>query len=241
MPEMAKPKKPKITEEEWLAAEEPALMLRFLQAHGKASVRKLRLFAVECCRHVWHVFEDQRSRVAVEVAERYADGLANLEELAAAQAAVIQRRFGYMSRPENLLVGEAYLVPDRLAELAIAVAQEAVGLFATYLWYHPQEPDCRDAFLSGQKQAPFEQAVIVRDIFGNPFQLPASFDPALRTPKVVRLAQEIYDTRSFDRLPVLADALAEAGCNDADLLGHLRGSGPHVCGCWALDVILSKE
>jgi hypothetical protein len=56
-----------------------------------------------------------------------------------------------------------------------------------------------------------------------------------------RLAQGIYDLRVFDRLPLLADALEDAGCTDADLLGHLRGPGPHVRGCWALDLILAKS
>jgi hypothetical protein len=57
---------------------------------------------------------------------------------------------------------------------------------------------------------------------------------------IPKLAQAIYDERAFDRLPVLADALEEAGCTDADLLGHLRGPGPHVRGCWALDLLLGK-
>ncbi|HZY89356.1 MAG TPA: hypothetical protein VFE78_31325 [Gemmataceae bacterium] len=56
-----------------------------------------------------------------------------------------------------------------------------------------------------------------------------------------RLAQAIYNERAFDLLPVLADALEDAGCTDADILGHLRGPGPHVRGCWAVDLVLGKE
>jgi hypothetical protein len=58
---------------------------------------------------------------------------------------------------------------------------------------------------------------------------------------VPKLAASIYEQRAFDRLPVLADALEEAGCTDADILGHLRGPGPHVRGCWAVDLILGKR
>jgi hypothetical protein len=81
---------------------------------------------------------------------------------------------------------------------------------------------------------------LVRDIFGNPFRS-TTFDPAWRTSTVVTLAEGIYADRAFDRLPILADALQDAGCASDDLLTHLRGDGPHVKGCWALDLILGKE
>jgi hypothetical protein len=54
------------------------------------------------------------------------------------------------------------------------------------------------------------------------------------------LASAVYTERAFDRLPVLADALEEAGCVDADILSHLRGAGPHALGCWCLDLLLGK-
>jgi hypothetical protein len=95
----------------------------------------------------------------------------------------------------------------------------------------------------GARAAPFAQANLLRDIFGNPFR-PVVVDPrraAWNNGLVLKLARTTYDDRAFDRLPVLADALEDAGCSDAQLLGHLRGSGPHVRGCWALDLILAKE
>lgn len=84
------------------------------------------------------------------------------------------------------------------------------------------------------------QADLLRDIFGNPFR-PSRVDPAWRTPAVISLANEIYADRTFAALPVLADMLEDAGCDDADLLAHLRGPGPHVRGCFALDLVLGKE
>jgi hypothetical protein len=90
------------------------------------------------------------------------------------------------------------------------------------------------------KEVRMEQAALMRCIFGNPFQ-PVQFNPSCFTPSVRDVAQEIYDTRYSEDLPVLADALEEAGCDRAELLGHLRSGGGHVRGCWALDVLLGKQ
>jgi hypothetical protein len=84
------------------------------------------------------------------------------------------------------------------------------------------------------------QAELLRCIVGNPFR-PIRPDPAWQTPNAMTLAQAIYDERTFDRLSLLANALEEAGCDNADILNHLRGPGPHVRGCWSLDLILGKE
>ena len=83
-------------------------------------------------------------------------------------------------------------------------------------------------------------AVYLRDIFGNPFR-PVAFSPAWRTDTTVALAGRMYEERDFSAMPILADALEDAGCTDPDLLGHLRGSGPHVRGCWVVDLVLGKK
>jgi hypothetical protein len=80
----------------------------------------------------------------------------------------------------------------------------------------------------------------LRDIVGNPFR-PVAIDPAWRTSTVVGLATAIYAERAFDRLPILADALEDAGCDQLDLLAHCRSDGPHVRGCWAVDLVLGKS
>ena len=84
------------------------------------------------------------------------------------------------------------------------------------------------------------QASLLRDVFGNPFR-PVAFDPRWRTADVTALARGIYDDRAFDRLPLLADALMAAGCDSEDLLAHCRSEGPHVRGCWVVDLVLGKE
>ena len=84
------------------------------------------------------------------------------------------------------------------------------------------------------------QCVLSREIIGNPFR-PVTCDGSWLNSTVVALAQAIYTHRAFDRMPILADALEDAGCTNADILSHCRGPGPHVLGCWVVDLLLGKE
>ncbi len=83
-------------------------------------------------------------------------------------------------------------------------------------------------------------ATLLRDIFGNPFR-PVTLDPSWLTSTVTALAEGIYANRTFDRLPILADALMDAGCDNADILAHCRSEGPHVRGWWPVDLLLGME
>lgn len=83
------------------------------------------------------------------------------------------------------------------------------------------------------------QAALVRCLAGNPFR-PVTLDSSWRTSTVVALAQGIYDDRAFDRLPILADALQDAGCDSDDILNHCRDTSPHARGCWVVDLVLGK-
>jgi hypothetical protein len=88
-----------------------------------------------------------------------------------------------------------------------------------------------------------EKVALLRCIFGNPFRPPtiATAWLAWNNATIPRLAQEIYDSRAFERLPIVADALEEAGCTNADILNHCRQPGPHARGCWVVDLILGKK
>jgi hypothetical protein len=170
-----------MTEAEWLACTEsvdPEVTRDAMmdEIRGKASVRKRRLFTCACCRAIFPAFAGERSRKAVEVAERFADGEATGWELEQAQAA----------------------------------AGRAVDVVGSD-WMAQATSQCH----------------ILRDIFGNPFR-PVTINPAWLTwndGTVVKLAQAIYDERTFDRMPVLADALEDAGCTDPAILGHCRQPG----------------
>jgi hypothetical protein len=96
------------------------------------------------------------------------------------------------------------------------------------------------AWSSGTTAERPTQAALLRDIFGNPFR-PVTLDPTWLTPTVKALAQAIYEERTFTDLPVIADALEDAGCANADILDHCRPPGEHVRGCWAVDLVLGKK
>jgi len=84
------------------------------------------------------------------------------------------------------------------------------------------------------------QSDMLREVFGNPFRAPLTPDADWLTSDVVSLAEAIYDEQAFDRMPVLGDALEEAGCTEADILAHCREPGEHLRGCWVLDTILMR-
>jgi hypothetical protein len=231
-----------MTEAEWLTCSRPEPMLGFLRreptARGGASDRKLRLFAVACCRRIWHRIKEDPCRGAVEVAERYADGLATDEEL---------RMAHYAAR--NLFQGAVYCPfsrdVDPAAALAASFASGQAGMCAgtisnAALAVGNQFPyEQRDAAWASEWEA---QSDLVREVIGNPFRpIARNLSWLLRDGgPAVRLAREIYDGRRFNALPVLADALMGAGCDNEAILAHCRGRAPHVRGCWVLDLLLGK-
>jgi len=218
-----------VNEAEWLACTDPTPMLGFLW--GKASERKRRLFECGCCRRVWRELVDERSRQAVTVAERFADGLATADELESASIAA----------SAAWEVDEDQFTQDgRLAVGAAAYnAALDMGWWGGAPSFQPPSDIVRDAATDPIAER-VAQSVLIRDIFGNPFR-PVTADPRWLTSTAVGVARAIYEERAFDRLPILADALEDAGCDNLDLLAHCRGDGPHVRGCWVVDLVLGKE
>jgi hypothetical protein len=238
------------SEREWLAAEDPLEMLKFLRY--QASERKLRLFGCACCRRLWPLLTNEWSRRAVEVAERYADEQANGEDLQLA-------RYGAENVAENLIVSATTAEQEAQASAAFAALSvtatserlpDYTSSNAASAAYHAATAtgaaSAADA-RSGERAA---QACLLRDLFGNPFRVIAVAPRWLRwqDASVARLAQAAYDNRILpagtlgnDRLAVLADALEEAGCNDELILGHLRGGGEHYRGCFVVDALLGKN
>jgi hypothetical protein len=230
-----------MTEAEWLACTDPEPMLRFRKE--KVSDRKLRLFACACCRLIWHLLVDGRSRQAVEVAERYADQLTGEEELLHAQEEATQVA-------GKLVRAEAHAAASAARTEITPITPVSVAWQTTWALVRSRVEDVSRQIAQREAvrgAAWAELADLLRDLLGNLFH-PIALNPAWRTPTTVSLAQAAYEERSLpsgtldpDRLAVLADALEEAGCSDADLLGHLRGPGPHFRGCWALDLVLGRE
>jgi hypothetical protein len=218
-----------MTERQWLAESNPHTLLTFLLWQGRISERKRRLYACACCRPFLRLLDDPRPARALEAAERRADGRADEADLRRVREELRQAR----QQQLPLTPGAGAI---RLAELAASdtsyhvAPAEAVRL-AHRLWDG-------GAPLPGSAG----QCELLRDVAGNPFR-PARVERAWllwRSRLTGMMAEAIYDARRFDDLPVLGDALEEAGCDEPGLLGHLRGPGPHARGCWVLDLLLGK-
>jgi hypothetical protein len=225
-----------VTDHEWDRCADPRPMLEFLR--GKAGERKLRLFAVAACRRIWHLLTEESARRAVEAAERYADGAASPEELeAAARPLRWQPGTSIHKRPKNASAAALWALWGPWSSWSDL--PDAVGRSTGY---------AARAKGSGKGQRT-AQAGLLRDLFGPlPFRSLAA-DPAWLAwhGGAVKLAQAVYDERELPsghlnaaRLAVLADMLEEAGCSDRQLLGHLRGPGPHIRDCWVVDLLLGK-
>jgi len=239
-----------MTEAEWLASDDPAAMLewrRFGRPDGipawiePASDRKLRLFACAGCRLVWPKLTGPRSRHAVLVAERFADGTATADELSQSYVGEVACCVGERADwcAGNAIGGNA---TSRAAQAALLRC-----LFGNP-WRPVTLPKCGRCDGGGERigaDRPFEFAPNAIEALRCP-DCRGAGSPAI-TPDVRALARAAYDERAAEglldpvRLLVLADALEEAGCDNPDLLGHLRGPGPHARGCWALDLLLGKE
>jgi hypothetical protein len=233
------------------------------------SARKLRSFACACCRRIWHLVPPEPLWSAtLELAERSADGLVESEALTAARKAALDysnATFQGRAEPTQIAIfevirtvapialeepGHGLHFPDGRDEptlghnAAAAVASHACHqvrgsrwkwLWAEFLAGYPWE-----GVYTAERKA---QATFLRDLLGNPFR-PTAIDPGVlfwSNGTVVRLAQAIHEDRRFEDLPILADALEEAGCQDGDILHHCRQPGEHVRGCWTLDLLLGKE
>jgi hypothetical protein len=266
-----------MTEVEWLACEDPRTLFQFLR--NAVSDRKCRLFAHACCKRIAHRFIDPSQHLAVHVVERLADGSALVEEIETAASAV--KRFdaayfdanrprdevGYpaaavvaqalLNRPlEELMRGPELHWLDEVIWGTVSAAGEAVleaeqAAGRVYDESPDEVPDLR----RGQRAEERVLSGVFREILGNPFR-PVTFSPEWRTDTVLTLARQMYESRDFSAMPILADALQDAGCDNEDVLNHCRGNqegvsgepaegspvrtGPHVRGCWAIDLVLEK-
>jgi len=217
-----------VLEREWLTCPNPYRMMSALQ--GRVSDRKWRLLACACYRRIWHLLTDAGSRRAVEAAEEYADrppGDAYLRDAGLG---------GVYAPDEPLSTVVRYVQfagPNTALDHALDSLYRAAEMVDT------AAPRPRKADIATERRA---QAELVREIFPYPFR-PITTDSgwcAWQGGRVTQVADAIYDSRAYGDLPVLADALEEAGCTSIPLLDHLRSGGDHYRGCWALDVVVGK-
>jgi hypothetical protein len=216
-----------VTEAQWRRCADPVPMFPVLS--GLTTGRKLRLFAAACCRRIAHVLPDERILRALDAAERLADGTIDPSEWADAEARAKEVRRGIHplldAQQWNAVVASVIAVshascPDHELQLAAntsAAARRAV------------------------QAEPATHAHLVREVFGDPVR-PVKFSSAWRTSTVVALAAQMYERREFSAMPILADALQDAGCESVKILNHCRDTNQvHVLGCWVVDLVLGKQ
>ena len=221
-----------MTEEEWLNAAGPKAIV---PAVGGQPARKRRLWAIACVRRLvdcWNGFGDFYA-AALGAGDAYADDAAQRAALVAVRRRVAAEQRELESSHDEYryyftcICWAVWLALDpadvNLAELAIRVSD------ATHDRYERPDWEAEDRVYGS----------VARCVFGNPYRSVAS-DRRWRTADVLGMARGIYEERAFDRLPILADALQDAGCADEQLLGHGRGPGPHVRGYWVVDLVLGK-
>ena len=220
-----------MTEVEWLACEEPERILNFLRGsafRNSLPERKSRLFGLVCCNRVRQLLIDPRTRRALDVLEQYTEGQVASEDLRDAYDDAF-RAANEIEETEGTrgAAQAAFAVAEACYEKEIADAYSGRVRFVVF-------------FDEARDEAP-AQVALIRDIFGNPFA-PVAFDPAWRTDTAVAVARQMYDSREFGAMPILADALQDAGCDDEQVLAHCRdASQVHVRGCWVCDLVLGKE
>ncbi len=201
-----------MTERQWLTVVDPEAMLTW--ASERVSDRKLRLYAIACCRRLAHHFD-----------ARYSAALAEAAALAD-ETPPKPRRAGRTARTHDrdllhaLAEHDAHTSAWLAAERSISIAAARGGM----AW----------------EERLFQASCLI-DLLGNPFRK-VRFEASWRTETAVALAQQFYDRAEAASLPILADALEEAGCDEPAVLAHARDiHQPHVRGCWVVDLVLGKE
>jgi hypothetical protein len=216
-----------MTEAEWLAATAPTLMLSILR--GRTSDRKFLLTAAHVCRCRCGSHPLSVPRAMIAVSERWADGRATPGAVDRVRRVALARRDSIRAgrddpaRDEkNGAANTAMTLLDLVAAIAAGRAHDTCHQASMVVYWAP------------------ECGPVIRDIFGNPFR-PVSFSSSWGTATVLALARGMYESRDFSPMPILADALQDAGCESADLLAHCRQPRGHVRGCWAVDLLHGKE
>lgn len=250
-----------MTETEWHECISPEPMLAHLGR--RAAPRKRRLFACACVRRIWSLLGQDRLRLAVKVAERFADGRVSTQVLDKARRLVRRlreereaeerRRKTWLVRAaraaaqavEALLPEEEPILntPRDIRDALDVVSATRIARTAARAAEAAREEDTYTAAEPIHRLHTFDAVELVREVFGNPFR-PTVIDSGWldwNESTVLRMAQVIYRKRCFRNMPILADALEEAGCNDSAILSHCRAPQEHVRGCWVVDLLLGTE
>ena len=220
-----------MTEQRWLKADWDDLLALAEFAGAEVSDRKLRLFAVGCCRLIWKLIPRGTCKEAVVVAEAVADRQATKKALTAARIAV--RKVVYDE--EVYWKHSAALACLNAVDANVVDGAHGVAIYVAGAALHRDTDNWDYDATKGAALA------LLHDVVGPlPFRKVA-MKPKWLTSSVTALAKQVYESRDFSAMPILADALQDAGCDNDRILDHCRGGGPHCRGCWVVDLILGKD
>jgi hypothetical protein len=231
-----------MTEAEWLSCTDPVRMIEHMPE--PISERKGRLLMCACCRLIdLQGVSDSMAESLLEVAERYAEFAATGDEFEAARKAsrAAEEEHPHMEAVSATLMSRVW-GPPTLGHCPLDVFRFLTRYRYRDIWLqislgHASDSNLPQSFGSAMATS----ATVLRHLVGNPFR-PAHFDTAWRTPDALALATAAYDSRRYHDLPILADALEDAGCSNAEILKHCRNSNEiHFRGCWVVDLVLGKE
>ncbi|WP_232069664.1 hypothetical protein [Gemmata massiliana] len=209
----------------------------------------MRFFAFSCCRFAWPAVTDERSQRVIEIAELHAVNLATQNQFDDAISDAYAARCEAQMVRENLFAASApHIDHVRATSLSAAIATHVAWSAAANGFYNGMLAQTRDVLAfrmmldaKGNQILTGEMCHALRDIFGNPFRS-VRFSPEWRTNTALALAEQIYAARDFSAMPVFADALQDAGCDNDDILNHCRSANQvHARGCWVVDLVMSRE
>lgn len=235
-----------MTEAEWRTCEDPKLLTDFLFA--RATPRKLRLWACACGREVLTLYPKSPIGDILDQFEEVAEGSRARDEMQRALSelqARPRRRPGFHRAVAGIVhsqwieMTKGYEGHFALGLLHLAYAK-AEHSCPKARWVGFTDPPTDPQWLAVYSYARQRHSELARDIIGNPFH-PVGADPLWRTATAAALARQMYESRDFSAMPILADALQDAGCDHEEILAHCRGRAPHVRGCWVVDLLLLKS
>jgi hypothetical protein len=219
-----------MTEAEWQTTTE---IYHLARPHKCRSERKRRLLSCAFAWRVIHLIPDERYKTALETAEKFADGAATEADMKACRRLMKHLFEPYLNKfsPEAAAATTIILTLEQKVSSALQSFEKAQ-------WARGElsRPD----FEKGCREEEKFQCILARDVYGNPFR-PVSAQPSWLTSTVLALASGIYEEKAFDRMPILADALQDAGCDNEDILNHCRQPSEHVRGCFVVDLLLAKQ
>jgi hypothetical protein len=246
-----------MTEAEWLSATDTTSMLEFLR--GKVSDRKLRLYLCGGIHRIAHLLYDPASIEALGIAERFADGMADNEDMRRANWIAEAPTFGFLFRADfweqnpdckmevlpqlvkmgalsgSALTGGEWHVNGTIRRRLLAAAE-----LVYILTYTSYDEGALNRAAVEMSEIEWPGRWLCNCVFGNPF-LPVTLNPSWLTSTVLTLASGIYNEKAFDRMPILAHALQDAGCDNNEILNHCRQPGEHVRGCFVVDLVRSVD